>query len=75
MMAYYRLREIAEPERWSARKLALSTGLAYNTVYNIWANKTTRADLETLQKLADVLKVRPGELIGSGERAPEDSAH
>ncbi len=74
MMAYYRLREIAEPERWSARKLALSTGLAYNTVYNIWANKTTRADLETLQKLADVLKIKPGDLIGAGERTEEQPA-
>lgn len=67
-MAHWRLREIAEPERWNARKLALATGLAYNTVWGIWTNHTRRADLDTLEKLAAVLKVEPQELIGSGEQ-------
>ena len=66
-MAHWRVREIAQPERWTARKLALATGLAYNTVWNIWTNKSKRADLETLEKIARVLKVAPGDLIGSDD--------
>ena len=70
-MARWRLREIAEPERWNARKIALATGLAYNTVWGIWTNVSKRADLDTLDKLARLLKVEPGQLIGSGEGAHE----
>ena len=69
MALRWRLREIAEPERWTARKLARTTGLAYNTVWGIWANATKRADLATIEKLADVLKVEPGALIGRKEDA------
>lgn len=63
-MAYWRVRELAQPERWSARKLALATGLAYGTVWGLWANRSTRVDLATLEKLAAVLHVAPGDLIG-----------
>ena len=41
-MACWRLRDIAEPERWNARTLAQATGLAYNTVCGIWTNTTRR---------------------------------
>jgi DNA-binding Xre family transcriptional regulator len=63
-MAHWRLRELAEPERWNAKKLAEATGLAYNTVWGIWRNTSKRADLDTLEALARVLKIAPGELIG-----------
>ena len=69
-MARWRLREIAEPERWNARKLAQATGLAYNTVWGIWTNTTRRADLDTLDKLAAVLKVQPNDLLGPGTQQP-----
>ncbi len=69
-MARWRLREIAEPERWNARKLSQATGLAYNTVWGIWTNHTRRADLDTLEKLAQVLKVQASDLIGPGEQVP-----
>lgn len=59
----WRLKEVAEPERWTARKLALKTGLAYNTVWGIWTNKTRRADLDTLEKLASALEVPATTLI------------
>jgi DNA-binding Xre family transcriptional regulator len=59
----WRLREIAEPERWNPNKLAETTGLAYHTVWAIWHNKAKRADLATLATLATVLKVAPGNLI------------
>jgi len=73
-MARWQLREIAEPDRWNARKLAQATGLAYNTVWGIWTNNTRRADLDTLQKLAQVLKVQAADLIGPGERIPTNVA-
>ncbi len=69
-MARWRLREIAEPERWNARKLAQATGLAYNTVWGIWTNTTRRTDLDTLDKLAAVLKVQPNDLLGPGTQQP-----
>jgi DNA-binding Xre family transcriptional regulator len=59
----WRLREIAEPERWNPNKLAETTGLAYHTVWAIWHNKAKRADLATLATLATVLKIAPGNLI------------
>jgi DNA-binding Xre family transcriptional regulator len=71
MAVRWRLRDIAEPERWSARKLAEATGLAYNTVWGIWANKTRRADLDTLDALARVLHIEPGALL---ERVAEDAS-
>jgi DNA-binding Xre family transcriptional regulator len=67
-MARWRLREIAEPERWNARKISQATGLAYNTVWGIWTNTSRRADLDTLDKLADLLKIQPGDLIAPGEQ-------
>jgi len=66
-MARWRVREIAEPERWNAKKLAEASGLAYGTVYAIWTSQATRVDFKTLDALARVLKVEPGELIGSEE--------
>jgi DNA-binding Xre family transcriptional regulator len=67
----WRLREIAEPERWNPNKLAETTGLAYHTVWAIWHNKAKRADLATLATLASTLKVTPGDLMAmepAGER-------
>lgn len=63
MIVRWRLRELAEPERWNPHNLAEATGLAYNTVWSIWMNKAKRADLETIGKLAQVLKVAPGDLF------------
>ncbi len=63
----WRLREIAEPERWNAKKLAEATGLAYTSVYGIWTNRSKRADLDTIAALARVLKIQPGELFGGLE--------
>jgi DNA-binding Xre family transcriptional regulator len=59
----WRLREIAEPERWNPNKLAETTGLAYHTVWAIWHNKAKRADLATLATLATILQVAPGDLL------------
>ena len=71
-MARWRVREIAEPERWNAKKLAEATGLAYGTVYAIWTNQATRVDFKTLDALARVLKVEPGDLIVADSEVEED---
>jgi len=62
-MVRWRLREIAEPERWNPHNLAEATGLTYKTIWSIWQNKTRRADLDTIAALARTLKVRPGDLL------------
>lgn len=71
-MARWRVHEIAEPQGWSQRGLATAAGLAFGTVHAIWNNTATRADLRTLEALARVLKVEPGELIGSGEQVKQE---
>jgi DNA-binding Xre family transcriptional regulator len=71
MAVRWRLKVIAEPERWTARKIAEATGLAYNTVWGIWANKSKRADLDTLDTLSKLLKVEPGALV---ERVPDQDS-
>ena len=62
-MVRWRLKELAEPERWNPHNLAAATGLAYTTVYNMWENRSRRADLDTIDALARVLKVEPGALL------------
>lgn len=66
-MVRWRLKEIAEPERWNPHNLAEATGLTYKTIWMIWQNKTRRADLDTIGALADALKVPPGELLVKAE--------
>ncbi len=66
-MMTWRLKEIAEPERWNAHTLAAATGLNYMTVHGIWTNRSKRADLTTMEKLARVLHIQPGELIAMRE--------
>ena len=66
-MARWRLKELAEPHGWNPHSLALEAKLSYKTVRPIWFNDAKRADLETIAKLAQVLGVTPGQLIGNGE--------
>jgi len=70
-MARWRLRDVAEPKGWNPHSLALEARLSYNTVRPIWLNEAKRADLETLARLAKVLGVSPGQLIGNGEDSNE----
>lgn len=71
-MVRWRLRELAQPERWNVQKLSDATGLAYTTVASIWHNKAKRADLETIAKLARVLGVAPGSLLVEDSDTPND---
>jgi putative transcriptional regulator len=74
-MVRWALKEIAEPERWSARRLAKESGLSYSAVYYIWANKTRRVDFDTLEKLCRILKVGPGDLIVCDEPQNSTTPH
>jgi DNA-binding Xre family transcriptional regulator len=74
-MVRWQLKELAEPERWNAHRLAKATGLAYNTVYAIWENKTRRADLATIGKLARTINVQPGDLLVWEESQSEHTLH
>lgn len=71
-MVRWRLKELAEPERWNPHNLAAATGLAYTTVYNMWENRSRRADLDTIDALARVLKVEPGALLARVESATDE---
>jgi DNA-binding Xre family transcriptional regulator len=72
-MVRWQLKELAEPERWNPHNLAEATGLAYTTVYNMWTNRTRRADLDTIGALAKALKVPPGDLLVEVEEAEAQS--
>jgi DNA-binding Xre family transcriptional regulator len=41
-------------------------------MYGIWNNKAKRADLDTLDAIARVLKLAPGDLIGRDEPTTPD---
>lgn len=62
-MVRWRLKEQAQPDRWTARKLSIATGMSYNSIWAIWSGKAKRADLETLDKLCEVLSLEPGDLF------------
>ncbi|MBK8058648.1 MAG: helix-turn-helix transcriptional regulator [Gemmatimonadetes bacterium] len=44
-------------------ELSRRSGVSIVTVNGIANNRTTRVDLETLDKLCEVLEVEPGELL------------
>jgi DNA-binding Xre family transcriptional regulator len=63
MLVRWRVKEIAERQGYNAHSLAIEAKLAYNTVRPIWSGQATRADLETIGKLAIALRVQPGDLM------------
>lgn len=53
---------IAELHREASRQTPTSK-LAYTTVFKLWNNATRRPDLDSLDAVAKVLGVQPGDLI------------
>jgi DNA-binding Xre family transcriptional regulator len=47
----------------NANALAVTTGLPYETCRKLWRGTATRIDLKTIERLCDVLRVRPGQLF------------
>lgn len=52
-----RIESIAKEKKISLRKIALSAGISYNTLYAIVKRDSNRIDLETLEKIAAALEV------------------
>jgi transcriptional regulator with XRE-family HTH domain len=66
-MAHFRLKDVAERERWSARRISRDSGLSYTAVQGVWSNRAKRVNLDTLQRLADTIGVSVRELIDDGK--------
>jgi len=63
MSVVFRLPAALEEAGLSPRELARRSGVSLVTINGIANNRTTRVDLETLDKLCEVLSVEPGELL------------
>ncbi|MGH9822154.1 MAG: helix-turn-helix domain-containing protein [Blastocatellia bacterium] len=58
------VREVAEAKGFAnASALASATGVHRTSMYRIWDGAATRLDLETLDRLCEVLKVPAGMLL------------
>jgi DNA-binding Xre family transcriptional regulator len=62
---------VARQQGLNARTLAERAGLAYNTAHGLFTGRSTRIDLETLNRLCTTLQVQPGHLL---EWAPDQPA-
>jgi len=62
-MIVNRLSRLLGERRMSVRELQRRTGLSYVTVYNLYSGKSTRVDLETLNKICGVLGVTTGDIL------------
>lgn len=67
MSARFRVRELVEEAGISQSELARRAEVSFATVNRLCTNATNQVSLETLDKIADVLGVEPGDLI---EREP-----
>jgi DNA-binding Xre family transcriptional regulator len=58
-----RVKEVAESQAMSMGRLSRTTGLAYNTIRNIYRYPTREVNTTTLTKIARALNVPVTELI------------
>ncbi|HEY6329719.1 MAG TPA: helix-turn-helix transcriptional regulator [Blastocatellia bacterium] len=64
MMIKLNVRDVAEAKGFdNASELASATGIHRASIYRIWDGAATRLDLETLDRLCEVLKVPAGMLV------------
>jgi transcriptional regulator with XRE-family HTH domain len=63
MTARFRLRELLEARGISQSQLAREAGVSFSTVNRLCTNATEQVSLATLDKIAGVLGVAPGDLI------------
>ena len=68
MTARFRLRELLEARGISQSQLARDSGVSFATINRMCTNATEQVSLKTLDSLASVLAVAPGDLI---ETVPE----
>ena len=58
------VRETAEREGYeNPNRLSEATGLPYETCRKLWRGEARRIDLNTIERLCDVLRLRPGQLF------------
>lgn len=74
-MARWILREIAEARNLTRYRIAIDAGLPYYTVSRIWCGEASQVHLKTIGALAQMLGVRPGDLIGDEEASPKGDEH
>lgn len=58
-----RVRELADELGMNIRTLANQAGISYNSAHALYNGHVSRVDLDTLDRLCDVLKVEPGDLF------------
>ena len=63
MAVRFRLADVLAERTMTQTELSRRSGVSIVTVNGIANNRTTRVDLETLDKLCEVLEVEPGELL------------
>lgn len=58
------VKEAAEREGYNnANELSEATGLPYETCRKLWRGEAKRIDLGTMERLCDLLRLRPGQLF------------
>ncbi len=65
MTATFRLRELLEQAEMSQSELAREAGVHFSTINRLCTNATAQVSLNTLEQIATVLGVHPGDLIAS----------
>ena len=63
MSVRFRLSEVLEQHDMSQTELSRRSGVSLVTVNAMKQNRTTRVDLETIDKICAALDVEPGELL------------
>lgn len=58
-----RVRDVAEPKGYTMTSLARETGISFNTIKRLWKNPTLGANIDTLTRIAKILKVGINDLI------------
>lgn len=68
MAARFRLEELLEERAMTQSELARRSGITFATINAMCRNRTDGVKLDTLDKLARVLGVQPGELIAADRK-------
>ena len=62
-MIVNRLSRILGERRISIAELQRQTGLSYVTLHNLYSDKSTRIDFETLNRICGALDVTPSDIL------------
>lgn len=69
VMIINRLSRLLGERRMSVSELQRQTGLSYVTLHALYHGRSTRVDLDTLDRICRALAVQPGDIL---EYAPQD---